>query len=98
MSIFKTELKQRAKARVFSYNFGPTELLLENYIQTHYNIKLKQMCFLIIDGLKIDASTADEVIVYFTNEAQEKIARIITFGTGKLLGSRILTKAFATLS
>lgn len=96
-NFFKLKLLRWAKIRILAHSMGPTELLLDKYLKAHYKTGLKSACIFLTYNVEIDATQSTDVRVYFKNDQFEKMARIITFGTGKLLGSRILLRAFAPI-
>ena len=73
---------------------GATEKLLDKYLIENYNIPLITACLRIIKNAKYQLNYQNEIIVTIPNKKLDEIASIISFGTGKLVGSRILNYAF----
>ena len=95
--LFRVQLLRYSRIRVLNYEFGPTEINLDKYLLQRYGVGLRHMCLAIINNAKMMIDENGEVVVYFASNFHEYVARLITFGTGKFLGSRILTRAFATI-
>ena len=81
-NLFRLQLMRIARIRIFSYELGPTEILLDKYLKQQYNSDLKTLCLLIVNNVNVDCSTVEEPYIYFSNTLLEQIAKIITFGTG----------------
>ncbi len=88
-------IKRRALTRLRYYPFGVTEELLNDYLKAHFGITLPFACKNIIIKSKIETNTKDNTYtVTIMNTSWEQIARVITFGTGKVNGSKILRIIF----
>lgn len=88
--------KPNAIRKLIAFKFGTTEKLLDNYLQNQYQMSLKQACYTIITNCTIEESE-ETLLITISNKTLDKIARIITYGTGKLLGSQILLKVLNKL-
>lgn len=74
-----------------------TEQLLDKYLKQTYGIDLWTACRCIIIYCNIEKNkAADSYLITLANPYWDTIARIITFGTGKLKGSQILRFIFDT--
>ena len=73
------------------------KLIVENlgkeYIQEKYNTDLKNMCLKLLKEASYIASV-DELIIKFKDTEADKLARLITYGDGKIKGSKILRDIF----
>ncbi len=83
--------KLNATRRLRTFQFGTTEKLLDSYLRDQYQVSLKQACYLIICSCTVERSK-DSVVIFLKDQTIDKLARLITFGTGKILGSQILTQ------
>jgi len=87
--------KNAAKSFIAIVQFGTTERLLNNYLINKYKLPLIAACFRIIDQAKYSFNGKNEMIISFPEKDIDKLASIITFGTGgKIQGSNILKIAF----
>lgn len=94
---FKAKLLQQAKIRILAYRIGPTELKLDAYLKKQCEAGLKAVCLFLASRAQVDSTDPENVIIFFNNPLYEQMAKLITFGTGVVLGSHILTQAFAPL-
>lgn len=95
-AMVKPQLKLNALRRLQAFPKYTAEKLLDQYLKETYQITLKHACYLIILNCKVE-ELKDTLTVTVTNKELDKIARVITFGTGKLSGSRILAFIFNSL-
>lgn len=84
--------KKQAMHALILYNLDVTDLLLNRYFQEKHKISLKQVCFKIIQNMRFSLNFQGEIIATIPDETLNTFARIITYGNGRLLGSRILRK------
>lgn len=82
------------KRKIALYPLNATDKILENYLLKNYNISLKILALKILNNTKIMNDKGGKLITIVTNKELEKLARLITFGTGRLYGSNILKFAF----
>ena len=87
--IAKPKFKVNAFHRLKVFPLNTAEKLLDKYLQENYQITLKQACYLIILHCTIEEQE-DELVITLTSKKLDKLARLITYGTGRLSGSRIL--------
>jgi hypothetical protein len=92
----KPKFKLNAFRRLQAFPICTTEKLLDNYLRENHQITLKYACYLIILNCNIDEQE-EELIITLTDKKLEKLARLITYGTGKVSGSRILPFALNKL-
>ena len=78
-----------------SGSFGATEKLLNNYLIQKQKLPLITACLKVIDKAKYSFNGQNEIIISFPEQKIDKLASLITFGTGgKIQGSNILKLAF----
>lgn len=92
--IIKHKIRYYAIQHVLSCDFKDTERQLNKLLKEKYELKLRDICLLIIYKSKIERITPSEYTVFITDPKLDQLARLITFGNGLLKGSNILTKAF----
>ena len=93
LSIYRA--KRTAKLRLALFPKGATEALLNNYLETTYEIGLYAACQKILASMVFNLNLQGEIIASIPDNKLNEIARIITYGTGKLCGSRILKAALS---
>ena len=90
-----SRVKYNARMVVLLASKYSTEKLLDKYLRENYNKGLVETCLDIIDGADYLTDTTNNVIITFRNKELNKLASLITFGTGgKIQGSNILKLAF----
>ena len=82
--------RRKAKLQLMLHSFGPSELLMSRYLQENYNMSLRQACLSILQNTSYSLNLKQEIVVTIPDPILNKIAKIITYGTGKVSGSRIL--------
>ncbi len=82
------------KIIIVKYPFKANEILLDRYCKQHFKKSLRAMCLYLISKLSISTAGYGNLIYTFKDEADDKIARLITYGNGKIAGSKILLHAF----
>lgn len=90
------KFKRTAISRLMAFPRATTEKLLDTYLRDQYQITLTYACYSIILKCKIE-EIKDELVVTISDPQLDKLARMITFGTGKLSGSQILAFALNKL-
>lgn len=91
--LLKSKVKLNAIRRLRNFPINTTEKLLNNYLKENYNMTLIYACYLIIINSKVEESK-DDLQILIKDKQLDTIARIITFGTGRFLGSRIIPFIF----
>ena len=88
-------VKYYAKRFIYLAQLGSTETLLNNYLIKTYKIPLITACIHVINKARYSFNNNHEIIITFPEKDIDKLASIITFGTGgKIQGSNILKLAF----
>lgn len=95
-SVAKSKFKRTAFRRLQMFPLNTTEKLLNAYLQEQYQITLKYACYLILRGCTVEEQQ-DELLITVTDKKLDKLARLITYGTGKISGSRLLSFMFQKL-
>lgn len=93
---FKKKFKINALQRLQNFPINTTEKLLDTYLKENYKTSLLETCYLIILKCRLDESK-DTFIITLTDKNLDKLARIITFGTGHLSGSRLIPFIFGKI-
>lgn len=91
--LLKSKIKRNAIKRLNNFPMNTTEKLLNNYLKENYKMTLLYACYVVILKSNIE-ETEEELQIIIKDKQLDKLARIITFGTGKVLGSRILPFVF----
>lgn len=89
--------RRQARLKLTLHRFGPSELLLSRYLQEQYGLTLRAACIQIIQNAQFHVNFEHEIIVTIPDKQLNQIAKIITYGTGTVAGSRIL-KNILTIS
>ena len=86
--------KKQARLKLATASFGTTELLLSRYLQENYATTLRTACLNIINNAKFNLNMRNEIIITIPDKQLNHIARIITYGTGTFMGSKLLRNIF----
>lgn len=95
-AIMKPKLKLTAFHRLNAFPINTTEKLLDLYLRENHQVTLKYACYLIILNCTVEEQQ-DELVITIKDKKLDKLARLITYGTGRLSGSRILSFLFNKL-
>jgi len=90
-------IKFNARTFVLLCKKSTTEQLLDHYLIQNYKIPLVVACLKIISKATYSLNNKNELIITINNKKLDKLASIITFGTGKIHGSNILRYAFGQI-
>lgn len=66
---------------------------MDQFIQTHYKVSLKNMCIQLLLNLTFYKDESGRLVLLFKNPKDDQIAQLITYGNGAITGSRILKLA-----
>jgi hypothetical protein len=88
LAIYRT--KKQARLALTLYQMGPTELLLSRFLQENYNLTLKAACLKILQNARYHLNIEQDLIITIPDTELNNIAKLITYGNGKLAGSKIL--------
>ena len=95
-AVMKPKLKLTAFRRLNAFPINTTEKLLDQYLRENHQVTLKYACYLIILNCTVEEQR-DELVITIANKKLDKLARLITYGTGRISGSRILPFLFNKL-
>ena len=90
------KFKFMALHRLQAFPTNTTEKLLDRHLREQHKITLKHACYLIVLHCTIEEQE-DDLVITIADKNLEKLARLITYGTGRISGSRILSFAFQKL-
>lgn len=83
-------MKKHAKLRLMLYQMGPAELLISRFLQENYNLTLKSACLQILQDARYNLNIEQDLIITIPDPELNNIAKLITYGNGKIAGSKIL--------
>lgn len=89
----KTLLSARSFIRM--YPMRATELALDEHLQQQYDTTLKNACLVLLLNASYTVNDLGELVILFKNPQHDKVAQLITYGNGQILGSQILRHALA---
>ena len=84
----------KARRYIILKKLGADEERLNRYLLSKYNKTLKQLCMRLIFSAQISKNFDQELIIIFQTKEDENLAKLITFGTGHIMGSQLLKTAF----
>ena len=83
---------RRAVSRIGLYRLNTSEILLNEYFLANKNKSLKTICKeLLLNGEVVFQK--DHLVFKFKTTDSDKLAKFITYGNGKIRGSKILQYA-----
>lgn len=82
-----------AKASIVRFKMYANELIIDSFLKKHYSKGLKPICLQLVDKLIPNQISDNELLFTFVDEEADQIARLITYGDGQMLGSKILIQA-----
>lgn len=77
-----------------TYRFTPAQKALNDYIWNNFGVNLRSASLMVIANSRIQKNNDNEVIITFPSKRIDKLASIITYGTGKIQGCPVLKEAF----
>lgn len=83
---------KKAFNRIHLYRLTTSEIMLDDYFIDHYGKTLKTVCKELLLNSQI-VYMKDHLILRFGNNDDDRTAKFITYGNGKMQGSRILQYA-----
>lgn len=82
--------RRRARLNLTLYKVSTTEIRLSEYLQKTFKMSLHSACLAILQNAIFNLNVRREIIVTIPDPTLNKIAKIITYGTGINPGSQIL--------
>lgn len=79
---------------IINYKITPAHKQLNNYLWKEFGLNIKSASTLVIANSRIQKNKNNELIITFPAKKIEKLAAILTYGTGKVQGCSILKDAF----
>lgn len=89
----RTETMLNAYFIIKNYPLKASDTLLDEYLQQHYKITLKDLCIKLLLSLTFYKDDSGNLVLLFKNPRDDAMARLITYGTGPVIGSQILKLA-----
>ncbi len=83
-----------AKAIIMAHTITPGEINLNRYLLKNYGLNLKGACLYLLSRSKFYKDLDNSITVLFQNKNDDKLASLITYGTGLIKGSNLLKEAF----
>ena len=97
LDLIKARIKTSAYTRLALFPFGATELALNELLQKKEHRDLYSICVDLLHKSNIVAGEQNNLILYWPNIIDDKLASLITYGDSKIQGSQILQVAFNNL-
>jgi hypothetical protein len=88
LAIYRT--KRQARLRLTLFRKGVTETLLSRFLQENYNMTLQSACLAILQNARYNLNIEQDLIITIPDPELNHIAKLITYGNGRLAGSQIL--------
>ena len=79
---------------IAAYHIKPGEVVLSNYLKQTYNLNLKEAALLVFSHSHVNYVNKNEMVITFFDPKIDRLASLITYGNGIILGSKILINAF----
>ena len=90
----RLKVKRAAKYSVYARKLSGNDIAIDNYCRKTYKQTLKDICWEIINNIKILPDIGrEQYLVILEDKELDKIAHIITYGNGEFGGSKILQEA-----
>jgi hypothetical protein len=86
----RTNTLLRAYIIIDNYPLHTSEKLLDKYLTQQYKSSLKNLCVKLLLNLTFYINNENNLILIFKDKKYDKLAQLITYGTGAIPGSRIL--------
>ena len=83
-----------ANLAIATYRLTPADKKLNDYLWKEFGVNLKAASAMVVANCKIQKNNSNETIIVFPSKKIDKLASIITYGTGKIQGCSILKEAF----
>ena len=73
-----------------NYPLHAADLALEQFIKQQYKVTLKDLCIKLLLSMTFYNNEDGDLILLFKDPKYDKLASLVTYGTGAIPGSRIL--------
>jgi hypothetical protein len=77
-----------------TYKFTPANKKLNEYLWAEFGVNLRSASAMVIANCRVQKNMNNEIIITFPSKKIDRLASIITYGTGKIQGCSILKDAF----
>lgn len=92
---YKYKIYKLAKIKILGLKTSSTEAQLNKYLLQEYNVGLKPLCLWILKNMRFSSDLDNKIVVKIKNPKLDKLARLITYGNGRVPGSPILKRAIS---
>ena len=92
--LLRMKILSGARQKLFLLKYTTDDKLLDQYLKENFKTTLQLACLKILYNIKIYSNLSGELIVRIPNQKLDKLARLITYGNGVLIGSDILKYLF----
>lgn len=92
---YKYQVYRVARIKIIKCKIGAKEKQLDRFLLKNYNAGLKPLCLWILKNMKFNSDLDDNIIVTIRDPELDQLARLITYGNGRMQGSSILKKAIS---
>ena len=86
----KTNTLLKAYLIIDKYPLHASERLLDQYLVQQYKSSLKNICVKLLLNLTFHVDKENNLVMVFKDKKHDRLAQLITYGTGVIPGSRIL--------
>jgi hypothetical protein len=83
-----------ATLAIATYRVTPANKKLNDYLWKEFGLNIKAACSMMVANCKVQKNQSNEIIITFPAKKIDRLASIITYGTGKIQGCSILQDAF----
>ena len=73
-----------------SYPLHASDFALDQFIKQQHNTTLKDLCIKLLLSISFCSNKDGDLILLFKDPKYDKLASLVTYGTGAIPGSRIL--------
>lgn len=77
-----------------NYPMHAADFALEQFIKQQYKVTLKDLCIKLLLSMTFYSNEDGDIILLFKDPKYDKLASLVTYGTGAIPGSKILQIAF----
>lgn len=86
---------RRARYNIMRWVMDSNDMMLDKYLRTKYKHGLKYLCKKLLDKCTIqEDQESSSISITFIEKRYDDIATLITYGTGRMTGSKILRDIF----
>lgn len=93
-NLVRGQLIYNAQSNLYCHKWTAVDRLLDKYLKANYKLSLRDACDLLLLRARVSQGQPNEILITFIDRRLDKLASVITYGTGKIPGSNILKEAF----